>query len=806
MPSHQHHDCNLCPTINHLPDVIIRYDRQGRRLLVNQQYLDSSGLTREQVLGKKLDECWPGWINETVASQILQNMEKVFHDKTPTSWHFHFTDQGGFQHFHEMSAVPEYDEHGNVGTALVIARDVSPTRNVHGRLALFEFALDHVHESFFLLDEQAHILQVNGEACRSLGYSRAELLGMTVFDIDPEFSWQDWLTTSENLRVQKHITFEARHHTKDGQLIAVEVQSNFLVFQGQIYYLALVRDISDVKANQLRFDLVEAQAHIGHWEWDFRTKRSLLSAEACRIFGEPEGWRPNMAETLARMIDEDRERVVRIVRQALFERTAETAYSYRIIRTGGGVRYLHSNVLIEYEATSGKPLRLVATTQDVTEIKTREHYIHDLTFSDTLTGLPNRIQLCQCAHQAIVDAEWNGRQLGLMLIDLDRFKEINETFGHDAGDQLLIQVAERLSNAVRNYDILARLGADEFAVILPAIRHGSDLEAITRKIFDCFTAPFHHGDRDIYLATSLGTAFFPQDAGDVSSLLQYADAALGQAKAHGRSCHRAYSPQLTAKSQKRLQLENALRQAIPHQELALYYQPQVDLTEQRIVGAEALIRWNNPQLGFIPPNLFIPIAEETGLILPIGDWVLTTAFRQAATWNSARAVPLRIAVNLSTRQFRSQHLAERIIAIAEQTGCHPSWIELEITESLLLDDSAGVLAALERLTAAGFSIAIDDFGTGYSALSYLHRFPIQTLKIDRSFVSGIMNAPNSAELVKAILSMAQALHLSVVAEGVEQAGEEQFLRANGSQFGQGYLWGKPMPAPEFQQILDALQT
>jgi diguanylate cyclase (GGDEF)-like protein len=397
----------------------------------------------------------------------------------------------------------------------------------------------------------------------------------------------------------------------------------------------------------------------------------------------------------------------------------------------------------------------------------------------------------------LTDAAWHSQYAGVMLLDLDRFKAINDSLGHPAGDALLREAALRLSFCVRGYDTVARLGGDEFAVLLPQIRNADDLGRVASKILASFNAPFMLEGKEIFISTSIGIAVFPDDSSDADDLVKQADSAMYFAKRSGRNNFRFYSKDLTASAGERLALESELRHAVDRNELELYYQPKVRLADNALVGSEALLRWIHPQRGLVPPDQFISIAEDSGLIVEIGEWVLRDACRTACDWN-AEGQPLHvIAVNLSARQFQSNDLVKTVRTILQETGCQSEWIELEITESLLLDEDGKVLETLETFRVMGISIAIDDFGTGYSSLSYLARFPITTLKIDRSFIRTVTTEHYRAELVKAILSIARCLGQDVVAEGVETLEQAVFLQANGCQIGQGYLYSKPVPKGAF---------
>jgi len=450
---------------------------------------------------------------------------------------------------------------------------------------------------------------------------------------------------------------------------------------------------------------------------------------------------------------------------------------------------------------AGDVMSVLAVGRDITEIDAYRKQIHNLAFFDTLTKLPNRSLLNDRIHQAVVDATRHHYQFGLMMMDLDRFKEINDTLGHSVGDQVLRETANRLQSCVRNGDTVARLGGDEFAALLPQIRTSTDLANIAHKMLATFNAPFLIDGRELFISSSIGIALYPDDSADVETLYRYADSAMYHAKQQGRNNFQFYSAELTEKAAGRMSIENDLRKAQSRNELELHYQPQIALSSGNIIGAEALLRWNHSKQGMISPAEFIPIAEETGLIIGIGEWVLRSACQAAVAWNTGRATPLCIAVNLSTRQFIRNDLVGTVQRILAETACQPSWIKLEITESLLLEDSQEIAAMLDTFNNMGHSISIDDFGTGYSALSYLNRFPVSQIKIDRSFVKDIPHDHNKTELVKVMISISQVLEMELVAEGVETQEQADCLLSNGCPIVQGYLFGRPMPYAAFEALL-----
>ncbi len=561
----------------------------------------------------------------------------------------------------------------------------------------------------------------------------------------------------------------------------------------------MIKALSDSEAR-----LSEAQeiAQFGYWEIDFERRSAMVSAQARMMWGLPAGWQCGGRGMIEVVPQEQREWVSGLYEQAFKERQTSLRYDVRKTDAEGATREFHSLVKIDYRP-DGRPRRMLATLQDITELKSHRRQLHSLSFFDSVTGLPNRALFIDRLNQALADASWQNHQLGLIMLDLDRFKNINDSLGHAIGDALLKHVAQRLQQVMRGYDTVARLGGDEFAVVLPNLRQASDMDAIVQKVMGAFAQPFEVAGQEVFVTASVGGAFYPSDAQDAPQLMQFADAAMYHAKAQGRNNFRLYARELTTQASERLSLESELRKAIELGELALHYQPKFDLASGRLVGAEALMRWNHPQRGLVPPLSFIATAEDTGLIVPMGAWALHTACHAAAKWNQGRTQPLKIAVNLSARQFIGVPFSTTVSEALAASGCKPEWLELEITESLLLDGRQEILTILQDIAACGISIALDDFGTGYSALSYLTRFPVDTLKIDRSFIKDLPGDRGSAELVKAIVSLAHSLNMNLVAEGVETREQADHLVLLGCELVQGYLYGRPVSQEAFTGIVES---
>jgi diguanylate cyclase (GGDEF)-like protein/PAS domain S-box-containing protein len=466
-----------------------------------------------------------------------------------------------------------------------------------------------------------------------------------------------------------------------------------------------------------------------------------------------------------------------------------------------GEAFLALLKVVMVPGSDGGPERYVGVFHDITEMRRKELHIRHLAFHDALTGLPNRPLLLDRLDQAIASARRDRDPLGLMFIDLDRFKAINDSLGHDAGNSLLKEVADRLSRCLRQADTVARLGGDEFVVLLRRVDMPENYGTVAQRIIASLSMPMTLDGYVVQIGASIGIACFPDDGRDSSELMKHADAAMYAAKAAGRGSYRFFQPSMTDKAMQRLQLEMQLRSAVPNGELELFYQPKVSLDTGVVCGLEALVRWRHPRLGLLPPGEFVPLAEATGIIGALGDWVLEEACRQASAWLAGGLGRIRIAVNISVRQMQRNDLVERIVGLTQQYRIAPSDLEVELTESVLMASPQEIAGVLTRLRDIGVVVGIDDFGTGYSSLAYLRRLPIDLLKIDRSFVSNADRDEGDAQVVKLILALARALKLDVVAEGVETESQAAFLRSCGCSTAQGYLYSRPQPAAKIEEWL-----
>lgn len=468
-------------------------------------------------------------------------------------------------------------------------------------------------------------------------------------------------------------------------------------------------------------------------------------------------------------------------------------------KKNGEIFYSYVSASVMRDAT-GAPVGVMGISRDITERKRAEEIIVRQAYHDALTNLANRRLFMDRLTQALTRVQWHKRLVSVLFLDLDHFKSINDALGHSVGDLLLQAVAERLTTCVRQGDTVARLGGDEFAIALADVARTSDIPKVAQKIIDTLSRPYVLEGRELFITTSIGVCIYPDDAQDAETLVKNADVAMYRAKKHGRNNYQHYSPDMNAQAFERLAIETSLRHALEREEFFLEYQPQVDIETGRIIGYEALVRWQHPDLGVMPPGKFIPLAEESGLIVPIGEWVLRSACAQNKAWQAAGFPPIRVAVNVSPRQLRHESLLGAVGRALRETGLHPNWLELELTESIM-QDADEAIRLLSQLQAIGVQIAIDDFGTGYSSLNHLKRYPIHKLKIDQSFVRDVTHDPHDRAIVTAIIALAHSLNLKAIAEGVETEEQLAYLRSLKCDEAQGYFLGRPMPAQNATKLL-----
>ncbi|MDO8413969.1 MAG: EAL domain-containing protein [Gallionellaceae bacterium] len=745
-----------------------------------------------------------------------------------------------------------------------VTRELAEARNRQERrqaeqerlklLSILEQSLNEI----YLFDAQTLLFQyVNDCALRNTGHTLAQMQTKTLLHLNPQFYAEAFHKMTAPLRQagQNKIIFETHHMRADGSTYPVEVHLQLATSGQRNIFLAVVNDITERKHAEtriMRLNRIHAVlSGINTTIVRVRDRQELFT-EACRIAVEHGQFRMVWIGWL----DPKEMKIVPVAKEGVDDGyleqiqltvRGETADEYapvaRALREKSPVIYnnissdaemtrwhfqslqrdYHSMVafpLLVSDKVVGVFVLYAAETGffDTEEIKLLSELAGDVSFAldyiekaerlnylayyDVLTGLPSRILFQDRLNHALNQASRYETDLALLFLDLDDFKNINDSLGHNTGDLLLKQLATRLTACVREGDTVARLGGDEFVVVLAEIAVEEDISLVAQKIIKLITEPFIVDSHELFVTCSVGIALYPKDGEDSQTLLKNADAALYQAKSQGRNNAQFCTAEMNAKALERLTLENSLRQALKREEFLLHYQPRVDLRSGLITGVEALVRWQQkPGLQLVPPGKFIPIAEDCGLIVPIGVWVLHTACAQNKAWQQAGLKPVCVAVNLSARQFRQQDLVEVVSRVLQETGLDPTLLELELTESLIMQNVNTAIDTLTQLKDMGVKLSIDDFGTGYSSLSYLKRFPIDFLKIDQSFVRDITTDKDDAAIAKTIISMSHDMELKVIAEGVETEAQESFLRQYHCDEMQGYFFSKPVPATGIASLL-----
>ncbi len=599
---------------------------------------------------------------------------------------------------------------------------------------------------------------------------------------------------------------------------------DWTVFVQRIHYaLRASSNFLELKRSQQRLLSAQKMAHLGYWDWDMVAGMLYLSDKALEIIGHSVETCRTMEDYVGIVYEEDREQFLNELNRSISSNEA-WLLEHRVVTVTGEVRTVKTAGETSFTEARQEAAWSMGTMLDVTEQRRNEATIQRMAFFDDVTGLHNRVAFMEELKVVINLHQRLGSNLGVLYLDLDDFKRINDSMGHQVGDQLLREFSERLVENLRACDIaarssessvLARLGGDEFILLLSGLKNKTDATIVARRILDNLTQPFvlnvsnlagESVDHEVYIGASIGIAVYPDDGKDADELLKNADTAMYAAKQAGKNTHRYYVDLMNKRALERLDMESRLRGARARDELLLYYQPQVDLLTGDVIGLEALLRWQSPELGFVMPGDFISLAEETGQMIAIGAWVLEEACRQTRAWRDSGLATLKIAVNVSSLQFRQGKFEDTVARILERTGLAAECLELELTESIVMNDVEQSIATLYALKAMGVMISIDDFGTGYSSLSYLQRFPVDTLKIDRSFVRGVGINGNNTAITNAIIAMAQSLGFDVVAEGVEDEHQLIFLLQKNCQIAQGYLFSKPFPSDRLPGYLEQLKV
>ena len=782
-------------------DWVWEVDAAGLYTYVSPRVEDFLGYAPEALLGRspfalmpeaeaaRVQTIFAGYVSERQPFKYLQNVN---------------LHRDGRRIVLETSGVPVFDEGGRFigyrGTDRDITESVRQKKAMESALLYHEAILETTQDGYWMIDATGTILDVNAAYCQMIGYEHAELLGMKIPEIDALERPEDTAARMRTIIKRGSHLFESRHRRKAGTIFDVEVSVSYSPIEGGRFF-ALIRDITDRKQSEAQMNLAARVFETmtdGVVVTDAQQTIIRVNNGFCRITGYTEaelvGKRPGMlrsgwhdAAFYARMW------------QSL---NAKESWRGEIVdRKKSGEVYTCETSIVAIRDEQGTITNYVAVQSDVTDKKAQEQIINNLAYYDALTKLPNRTNFEERFTTRLAAAKRQKSRIALLFIDLDNFKAINDTYGHLVGDQFLRDAAARLQRLVREEDTVGRFGGDEFAVMIEHLHGLNDIGIIARKIVQRFREPFSLEGNEFYSGTSIGIAVYPEDGETYHDLMRAADTAMYAIKGAGKGDYAFFTQSMNENVSRQIRLENALRQALEREEFFVVYQPKVDIVDGCFYGVEALLRWNHPTMGLVHPDHFIPTAEESGMIYPIGLWVLRQALHDVRALNARTGERLTVSINLSARQLQQSSFVQDLCAVIEEADFERELIELEITENQVMGKIDQVLPILREIIECGIRLSIDDFGTGYSSLSYLKKLPISTVKIDRSFVVDLHADEEDQMIVSAIIALASSLKKEIVAEGVETVEQLAMLKQMGCRRVQGFYYAEPMHRDALRQYV-----
>ncbi len=793
-------DQRLQSILDHTRSMIGVRDSQDRLLLANHALQKRLDLPLQQIVGNSISELFPSQMLDQLADgdqQVWREHTSLCTEETLHGEHW----EGCYR----WLRFPVPDAAGSMTALGFLATDITAERSAQAALedsrARYQAVFDQVPDALLLVDPgDGRILEFSSAAHALLGYSRSEFEGLHLSDLEQAAGERSSLQ-QRCAQAEVEWQCETRFVTRGGEPRDVVVRGRRAAIGGRELVLVVARDVSEQKRAELSLKMLSGALDQSGSVVVISNRRGLVEYVNPR-FTEVTGYDPDEVigkpasmlrspETPSRVVDEIRD-------------AGRQHHKWRgelLNRRKSGERYWALISISPVCDENDEVTHYVTVGDDVTEIKETQFQMERLAFYDTLTGLANRQLFRERLEQVLRGATRNQRPAALLYLDLDRFKRVNDTLGHDAGDALLNAIGERLGQCVRKEDSVARLGGDEFTVLLAEVDGPAGAAVVARKILDALSESVRLAAQEVFVSASIGITLIPQDGIDATVLLKNADLAMYRAKDQGRNNYQFFRREMNEQAAERLMLENDLRRSFYRSELSLLYLPLVSRTTGQVVSLEALLRWQHPQRGLLAPGSFISVAEESGLIVPIGQWVLRTACSQIKALQEDGYPDIGVSVNLSARQFRDPNLVGSVQATLTGTGLEAPFLQLEITESLLMENLEEAIATLWELKEIGVSVYIDDFGVGYSSLSYLKRLPVDSLKVDRSFVQDIPADRDDMEITAAVIAMAHKLRLSVVAEGVETTEQLEFLEENHCDFYQGHLFSEPLPCDELRDFL-----
>jgi diguanylate cyclase (GGDEF)-like protein/PAS domain S-box-containing protein len=795
--------------IEAIPNPVFFKDANGRYLGCNRAFEGYIGVPRDKLIGRTIFDIAPSEVAERSqvfdAALLEQPGTQVYEAAMADA-------RDGARRDVLFNKATFFDPSGAVAGLVGVIVDITQRKQLEAATRSSAERLRAVIQAapmaIIARDLDKRIRMWNPAAERIFGWTEAQVLDTTT-TIVPDHLVDETASLRDRAEAGETIILEdtQRMH-RDGYLIDVTM-TIAPILDGEGKVAGTMVTIADItRRKQAEAALRESESHLrlamdaaqmGMWYWECETDRFTYSDGLSVLFGRgPDAPLVDYRELHRRLHPEDQDLFDATVRHAIKQGT-DVQIDYRVVWPDGSIHWVANRAQV-HRGPDGRAVRLVGVAMDISDRKIAEQRIAHMAHHDALTGLPNRVLLRDRIQQAIAHAHRNGTQLAVLFIDLDRFKTINDSLGHQLGDRLLQSVASRILVCVREGDTVSRVGGDEFVIVIPAIESAADASSVASKILEVLAAAFHLHGNDLHIAASIGISLYPGDGADAETLMRNADTAMYHAKDSGRANFQFFTQHMNVAAQQRLSMENALRRALENREFEVHYQPLFDLRDRSITGFEALVRWNAPDGTLVPPAQFIQAAEESGLIVPIGEHVLHEALRQARTWQ-AHGKRHRICVNVSANQLSRSSYVERLRRAIQEAGIDPHLVELEVTEGVIIEGAGEAREAIDQIAALGVGIAIDDFGTGYSGLAYLKRLPIDTVKIDQSFVRDLTIDPDDAAIVTAIVAMARSLGVEVIAEGIETEDQLAELKRLGCHHGQGYLLARPMTAAAVAKLL-----
>ena len=797
--------------IENIRDGYFEVDLAGNYIFFNESICEIHGYSKEEMMGMNHQQ----YMDKINAKKVFEAFNEIYKTGiTGGIFDYEIIRKDGTKRQVEISATLQKDSSGNPIGFRGTTRDVTERRKMEETIRQSEeryrTILDEMEDAYFEVDLAGNFIFFNDAICRLLKYPKEELLGKSfrvhVDKDDLPIVYNAFGKIYRTGKPERGLCYKAVR--KDGTTGFAEMTGFPLQNQKgeMIGFRGIGREITQrmkleekLRQSEEKYRTILENMQEGYFEVDLAGNITFCNDSMCRFLGYTQ---EEMIGINNRQLTDKKnaEKLFRAFNEVYKTGEPTKEFDWQIIRKDGTKRFIEASISLKKDST-GKSIGFQGITRDVTERKLNEEKILYMATHDTLTGLPNRLMFSQLINHAIQTAQRYQREFAVLFIDLDRFKAVNDIMGHEAGDQMLQEIATRLKQALRAVDVAARFGGDEFVIFIEEVSDPSHVAIVAQKILTNIIKPITIMGREYRITASIGICMFPKDAEDEQSLMKNADIAMYLAKEEGKNNYQFYSENIKSKSLGRLSIETNLRWALERNELSLHYQAKVDFKTNVITGVEALLRWQNPYLGSVTPIQFIPVAEETGLILSIGRWVIRKVCEQNVAWQQQGLPGVCIAVNLSPQQLDDDHLIDDIRTALEDSGMAPSLLELEITEGMVMHNPTHTIGVLAKIKNLGVRLAIDDFGTGYSSLAQIKRFPIDTLKVDRSFVHSVVQDADGKAIIRAMIALSKTLSLTIVAEGVETEDQMNFLKEHACDEMQGYYFSKPIVPEEFADLL-----